>query len=194
MKYDKVVENIKNGISLRDEATAIICAKQLLKSLDINSYPVPIVEILNDLGFVVLAQEQISENISGYIMVDMRLIERIGKDRVISIDINDNLGRQRFTMAHEFGHFLFDFNEENLRYFNTYNILRSDDPEERVPSRFAAEFLMPEEMFKKRFSELKKESNYIKVRTLVQDFQVSEKSVLRRFEELGMTGCEQSTN
>lgn len=186
MKYDKVVADIKQSITARNEKEAISCAKQLLEKMEIKTYPTPIVEVLNDLGFAVYAQRRIVPNISGYIVVDMDLMDAFNTDRVISIDRDDSLGRQRFTLAHELGHYLFDFDEKQLRYFNTYDDDRSDTELEKVPSRFAAEFLMPEKFFRKRCNELKGYSNYYKVRTLMQDFQVSQKAVLKRFEELGI--------
>ncbi len=185
MECKKIISQFKQNMPERTIENAIKLAKNLIQSLDIKDYPIPIVNILKELGFAVFVTEMPRPNISGFIIIDSDLKEKFGTDKTIAIDKNDSLGRQRFTLAHEFAHYLFDFNEaKSSSFVNTYDINKADIDAEKIPSRFAAEFLMPEEMFKKRYKELSSLTNYERLNQLVSDFNVSSKSIQKRYEEL----------
>lgn len=187
MESLKIISNIKRNVPERTIDNAIELADKLIKSLEIKSYPIPIVNILNDLGFSVFISDFKDKNISGFICVDPELKYEFSTDKVIAIEKSDTYGRQRFTLAHEFAHYLFDFDEnKEISFFNTYDIEKSDTEEEIIPSRFAAEFLMPPKIFIKRYKELKDLTKYEKVNQLVQDFEVTLKSVSKRIEELNL--------
>lgn len=187
MNCKQVIRKFKERDLERNKENAISVAKELISSLKITDFPVPIVRIMNDLGFYVYSAEMPEEKISGFIMINPDIAEKIGSDRIVAVSCDDLVGRQRFTIAHEFAHYLFDFNEKTqTNYFDTYDTEKSNEPCEAIPSRFAAEFLMPEDMFVRRFNELKKGSltRYDIVSTLVEDFQVSRKAVEKRCEEV----------
>lgn len=185
MESLKIISEFKKNMPERTIDNAIAVAKKLITSLGVNDCPVPIVSILNDLGFSVFVSDFKDKNISGFICVDPDLKYKFGTDKVIAIEKSDTYGRQRFTLAHEFAHYIFDFNEnENTSFFDTYNIEKSDTTQEIIPSRFAAEFLMPPKLFKKRYKELKYLTKYERVNQLVQDFDVTLKSVEKRINEL----------
>ncbi len=189
MNCKQVIRNFKEKGIERDEKSAISLANDLVSSLEINEFPIPIVKIMNDLGFHVYSAEMPKEKISGFIMINPDISEKFGSDKIIAVSCDDTIGRQRFTIAHEFAHFLFDFDEKHqTNYFDTYDIEKSDELCETIPSRFAAEFLMPKDMFIKRYNELAKtcQTKYEIVSTLVEDFQVSRKAVEKRFEEVGL--------
>ena len=61
-------------------------------------YPVDPVRIAHELGIDV-RQSFLSPNVSG------ALIKEVGQDPVILLNANDSRNRQRFTCAHELGHF-----------------------------------------------------------------------------------------
>ncbi|MGN1480735.1 ImmA/IrrE family metallo-endopeptidase [Porcipelethomonas sp.] len=186
MECKRIINAFKAGKIERSIDSAIALAEELIKSLKIKKYPVPIVQIVDELGFHVFSA-QFPPNISGVIMINPDIKERLGSDRVICVSNMDTTGRQRFTIAHEFAHFLFDFNEkEDAVYYDTYNINKSDKEQESIPSRFAAEFLMPKTIFVKRYKELKEKNvpKYDLIATLTYDFNVSQKAVLKRCEEL----------
>lgn len=185
MECKKIISQFKQKMPERTIENAIKLAKELIQTLNIKEYPVPIVSILKELGFAVFVTEMPRSNISGFIIIDSDLKEKFGTDKTIAIDNNDSLGRQRFTLAHEFAHYLFDFNENNETTFvNTYNLDKANENDEKIPSRFAAEFLMPEDMFRKRFEELSSMTHYERINQLVSDFNVTTKSIQKRFEEL----------
>lgn len=191
-RVDEILE-IKGTIRERTESAAISIAKTLVQKLGIKTYPVPIVSILNELGFSLFAANM-QNNKSGMIVISPDLLSHFNTDKVIVIDKLDTIGRQRFTLAHEFAHYLFDFNEqEQYTFQSTYDMDKADTPEERVPSKFAAEFLMPEDLFRRRNSELCAMSNYSRVLQLVKDFTVTQTAVLRRLAELGLEDASEHT-
>lgn len=186
MDCKKIINTFKNQTIERSIESAIKLAEDLIKSLKIKKYPVPIVEIVDELGFHVFSA-QFPENISGVIMINPDIKEKLGSDRVICVSNTDSTGRQRFTIAHEFAHYLFDFNaSKNTVYYDTYNINKSDKEQEAIPSRFAAEFLMPKKIFVERYKELKEKNipKYDLIASLTYDFNVSQKAVLKRCKEL----------
>ena len=182
----EVVEQVKNDLPTRNVEGAIKLARELIDKLEINTYPVPIIDILNELNINTYISEMPSPNISGFIIIDKDK-ETDETNKVVSVNKNDAYARQRFTYAHEFGHFLFDYGNNNLNhYFDTYNLIKTDKKEESVPSRFAAEFLMPSKMFEKRYKDLvnnRYSEEYI-INKLASEFEVGRKAVLKRLQEL----------
>lgn len=182
----EVVEQVKSNLPPRDVDGAIKLARELIDKLEIKEYPVPIIDILNELNINTYVSEMPSPNISGFIIIDK--MKRTGEiNKVVSVSETDEYTRQRFTYAHEFGHFLFDYGEHNLNhYFDTYNLIKTDKKEESVPSRFAAEFLMPSKMFEKRYKELldSRHSEEYVINKLASEFEVGYKAVLKRLQEL----------
>lgn len=189
MKINRIIDSIKQSelVQNRTEDGAREIASQIIKEMEIDTYPIPIVSLLNELGFKVYTSTMPSAGISGFILINPELREKFGTDRVIAVSKDDSTGRQRFTLTHELAHYIFDFNENRrVKYFDTYNIQKADKESEAIPSRFAAEFLMPENLFVDRYKELKRKSFslYEIVSTLMDDFNVTQKSVLKRFDEL----------
>lgn len=119
-----------------------------------NIFPFKIVEFINELGIKVIAAEMPSY-VSGAI--------RKEEDKyVIYINDSHSITRQRFTLAHELGHFFNDKNylESNeiidpLKQSQHKILLRIDtlpiDPVMKEmdikANQFAADILMPEEKF-----------------------------------------------
>lgn len=181
------IKSAKRSSGNRCTETAESIAIELIKNIKINEYPVPIVSILNNLGFNIYVSNMPSPNISGFIYISPELREKHGTDRVIAVSENDSAERQRFTLAHELGHFIFDYDESsNADYFDTYDMIKKDKKRENVPSRFAAELLMPTSLFADRFQQLK-ENNYNASELILQlsrDFCVNTKAVLKRCHEI----------
>lgn len=181
-----IIKDVKSQERERTLESAIELADTLIKKLGIQTYPVPIVDILNSIGFNIYVG-RLPENLSGLICITPDFKEKYKTDRIITIADKDAIGRQRFTLAHEFAHFLLDFNEnKDFQYADAYDIDKSDEECESIPSRFAAEFLMPKDMFIKRYEELKEsgETLYNITSQLATDFNVSYKAVIKRFGEI----------
>ena len=127
-----------------------------------NVFPVKVVELSQKLGFEIYRAAFDDAQQSGLIVVDSSLPETmdVTSSKVVFLNRNDSTAHQRFTVAHELGHYIFDYSEENTpTYCEAY--ITNDDHEkessekERRVNRFAAELLMPRKAFKDMFEELK---------------------------------------
>lgn len=109
-----------------------------------DSTPVPIDAIINEIGLP-LSYEAMSDNISGY-------IERQNGSYRIVVNSNHAPTRQRFTAAHELGHYVFhrDLLGEGVGDNRAYRTEGTERPNanirpihERQANSFAANVLMP---------------------------------------------------
>lgn len=109
-----------------------------------NSTPVPIDAIIRDIGLP-LCYEPMDDNISGY-------IERQNGSYRIVVNSNHAPTRQRFTSAHELGHYVYhrDLLGEGVGDNRAYRADGTDLPNanirpihERQANSFAANVLMP---------------------------------------------------
>ena len=82
--------------------------QEVRHQFELMDYPTPIAHILDKVGFKIY-KENLSANISGVIGVSDSLIEARGCKRIMLINAYENRGHQRFTMAHELGHYIFDY-------------------------------------------------------------------------------------
>ena len=95
------------------------------------------------------------DNVSGVIYINGRTQEIYHIDKIIFTNSFDPIEHQRFVMAHELGHYLFDYlcssrYVDNEDFFEetykkgeyNHNILK-----EKIADRFAAELLMPTDLF-----------------------------------------------
>ena len=160
-------------------------AKKLFEAYE-HKTPVPIVQIVTDAGFSIFAQD-LPENIRGYIILSNEVKEDFGNDKVIVCNQHESFYRRRFTVAHEFGHFLFDPAAKNFAEY--YDAFESDDHDseiERTVNRFAAELLMPKDIFEERYNQLKEQytTKYDICQSLSEYFAVPVTAVEKRFEEI----------
>jgi len=144
--------------------------------------PVNIEGIISALGIQLDKKANLDSEISGQ-------IERLDDGKFkISVNKNDHYYRQRFTMAHELGHFLIhahllsDGVDDNRAYRSTpegqfYN-RNIDAPQETEANRFAASILMPANFVKKHW-----ENDISKIAKL---FQVSKQAMEIRLKGLGL--------
>lgn len=191
MNKVKKVKQIKENLLTRDVVEASKAANELIKAMGIHTFPVPIVTILNDLGCRTYVSSMPTPNIEGFTIVEP---SEAGApvSPIISVDKKESYEKQRFIYAHELGHLLFDYHPEEVAaepYFDTYELVVSPAKEEMevVPNRFAYGFLMPEEIFIKRYKDLmsilKGEERV--VMQLAVDFQVDYVAALTRLKFLG---------
>lgn len=110
----------------------------------------------------------------------------------VGINSLHHVNRQRFTLAHEIGHFLLHEGKKiiidrgfrvNLRLTATSAV---DDPEEIEANLFAAELLMPESLVRKDLSnkELDIEDGSV-IRELADHYKVSSQALIYRLVNLG---------
>lgn len=134
-----------------------------------------IVESLQLLGIEVYESKMSELNISGYVT----RAPSSGKPMIV-VNSEDNVNRQRFTMAHELGHLLLHFNwlpntplnlgaGNNIAYRHELEIYSSSEKvQEYEANMFAGELLMPFTKFKKMLDESRTDveiANYFGVST-----------------------------
>ena len=119
-------------------------AVRLLKQVWLDGWgnikiPVDPIRIADQLGIRVY-ESAMDENVSGL------LIKEADKDATIFLNEDDHVHRQRFTCAHEIGHFL-RRTDRAFQYVDKRDVFSSAgiDSEEIYANGFAAELLMPAE-------------------------------------------------
>lgn len=145
--------------------------------------------ILNDLG-IAYRETSLENGASG-------AIEANNGRFTISVNRNDGPQRQRFTIAHEIGHYLLhrDLLEEQGKLHRHTDILFGKTSAENPPSpfwpkhevqanQFAAALLMPKVSVEKRFEALKSKTD--PVTELAREFNVSIKAMSIRLANLGL--------
>ena len=167
----------KRSLKLSDEPTLLrniedIISKAREKGF-INNYQVDIKEIVKSHG-VILREESMPSSLSGY----LRFIDQ---KWVIGVNSKHHPKRQRYTIAHEFAHYILhrddrgEFEDEEI-YF------RSDKTSsiEFKADEFAGEILMPDDLFRHAIKNGLKQ-----IEELANAFNVSTLAVKVRAQMLG---------
>lgn len=123
-------------------------ARKLIRQLDITAPPVPVEDVADFVGLKVIPYG-FPKEVSGVLVVS---------DDVMAIGVNKAHVpvRQRFSIAHEIGHFMLshddffflDFTDSTLENLNREETNKDAEVE---ANEFAAELLMPTEMVKRDF-------------------------------------------
>lgn len=176
--------------------------KQELKDVPAQT---PILGLVRSLGFTVYKDSSLPSNISGRIEVD-------GNKKLIRINTREPWGHQRFVIAHELGHYLMHSgliqgNNYSYAYKDDYTknpkkeVLLGENKESDSPARnsqkercadvFAAELLMPRDLFVQRYlfytnnEEFNPGKNRIvTIRCLSQAFRTKTSCIERRIQEI----------
>ena len=153
--------------------------------LNLNGKVFEIGEALNIIGFSIFRIE-LDSNIGGIFIRSAEIENILGKDRnkVVLLNKDKSLEEQRFTMAHELGHYIFDYRHND--YFSMHASEETDTRNEKRASRFAAALLMRKDMFIESFNNLKasncnQEEFLIK---LAHEYCVPQSTVVKRINEL----------
>lgn len=144
-------------------------ATQAIDHVDFKDLPVPIEQIAESFHLEVVPFP-FHDKLSGLLKKD---------DGVIGVNESHHPLRQRFTIAHELGHFLLGhgMGEDNRDAID--EAFDSPRPQEREANYFASCLLMPEEWVKK---EVKK--NGLDIEKLSKSFNVSKQAITIRLLEL----------
>lgn len=123
--------------------------KEILSQASIQSAPVPVEKIVQQRGIDVRLNNDPQSDISGFLF--------LGSERpLIGVNASQTRVRQRFTIAHEFGHYLLHgFTHREVHVDHGFRVMLRDgrssegtDEAEREANLFAAEILMPEDMLR----------------------------------------------
>jgi Zn-dependent peptidase ImmA (M78 family) len=117
--------------------------REILQEFGIAKLPVPIEQIAKQRGLK-LKSYDLGENISGVLAIDS------GKG-TIGFNPRESKVRQRFTVAHELGHYELHYKNNELFVDKEFNVLFRDQnsstgelKKEQEANGFAASILMPE--------------------------------------------------
>jgi len=158
--------------------------EKLLKSSGVLKAPVAVERIARNLKIDVRFSPT-REDVSGALVV---------KDGAAFIAVNDahHENRQRFTIAHEIGHFCLHkpgegvhFDEDFRVYGRNSKSSLATDPKEIDANQFAAELLMPKRFLLSDFSGMKGDQEDIVVR-LAKRYKVSRQAMEYRLANLGL--------
>jgi Zn-dependent peptidase ImmA (M78 family) len=152
-----------------------VTAASLLNSHWDGNLPVNVTAIARSMGITVESDSLMDE--SG-------VIENTENGAVIRYSATEAIVRQRFTVAHEIGHYaLGHLNVAGKKYRDTpANFSSGAAPEERQANAFAAKLLMPEKVVK--FAVNEKGFNTLK--GLAKLFNVSEVAMKYRLVNMGL--------
>lgn len=114
----------------------------LLERSSVTKAPIEVERIADDLG-IVLKRTPSEDEISGF------LLRNADGNAIIGVNMLHHPNRQRFTIAHEIGHYMLDHAFDQVHVDRSVMKLRSsasssgEDQDEVEANRFAAELLMP---------------------------------------------------
>lgn len=151
------------------------------------SAPIPLDLVARDLGISVEMNAALPPDISGEIECDA------GQYTARSSN-SEHLYRQRFTIAHEIGHFVLhrsliqnglddDKMYRSEAHVGNYANTAIKSVHERQANAFAAKLLMPRELLKK---EIDASENTVSLSVLYKKFQVSPSAMKWRLKNLGL--------
>jgi Zn-dependent peptidase ImmA (M78 family) len=153
---------------------------------DSNAYrvPVPLATIAKHLGIFV-KYEPYEGELSGMIATQ-------GGHTVIGINSSQSKNRQRFTLAHEIGHYV--LHNYNMHVDRSFVIRNRDskssmaiDPDEIEANRFAAELLMPKDLLESDLDEFDVDiEDAGTIRHMAERYGVSEQAMTLRLVNLGL--------
>jgi Zn-dependent peptidase ImmA (M78 family) len=164
-------------------------ATDLLAELGCNTLPVPIDRIAAKLG-IRLETADLGEDVSGVLVVT-------DSGCTIGCNWSDPAVRQRFTIAHEIGHFVLHRKSGSLfidkQYAGIYkrdkNSSSGVQRREVEANRFAAALLMPAETLAKAFEFLQFDlGDESALEELARKFEVSSQAMSFRLSHLGLLG------
>lgn len=148
--------------------------------------PVPLEEIAEAVGITSLTTVS-TTNFEGVLITDAAKTKGS-----IAVNANSPLERQRFTIAHEIGHFLIVTHTHTAQCVRTdLSVMASSDAgraKEAEANRFASHLLMPKRRF---LADIRKLGQY-EVSHIVQlasRYQVSKEAAARRFTGVSQTDC-----
>jgi len=198
----KMLKKDGNGAKYTPKQAARI-ADEILKISSKVGYDsemaTPIIKIINGFGIDIRRTKKMPKGNAGVIYAGGNTEEIFKSDVIIITDSNEPFEHQRFIIAHELAHYLFDYvgNHANREVGCEVSAFKETYPRENHSSerevranRFAAELLMPLKLFVEQYNyAMEKSDNRIyTIKYLAKYFQVKEASVEKRIYEVLYNG------
>lgn len=172
-------------------------AYELLEKFGVMSFPIKIEVVARKLGIIII-REPMGDEVSGFLLFKNSM-------PIIGVNSSQHPNRQRFTIAHEIGHYILGHKSNGLVIDDNVNIhhgaiFRKHDStainksHEVEANVFAAALLMPENILKERLAQLKEEGMDIlsekgeerAITKLAKDFKVSKMAMAYRVGNLNL--------
>lgn len=158
-------------------------AESLLQTMGFKAPPIPVDQVVESLG-IQLRFSPFEGELAGMLI-------REQNKTLIGVNSLHHINRQRFTIAHECGHFLLHKGQD-VHIDRSFRVNRRDevsskaiDPEEIEANRFAAELLMPYDMIMKDLVEYDIDiENEEELKDLAERYQVSIQALTHRITNL----------
>jgi Zn-dependent peptidase ImmA (M78 family)/transcriptional regulator with XRE-family HTH domain len=175
-----VEKSVSRKVSARKLVSAVLesRASDLINQHGLHRLPINIYQIANNLNIFVTFETLPSD------LYDLRGFSyREGDFQLIGINKAHSIELQRFTMAHELHHLLFDPDIRTSPFlcgaYNEYN------PIEQNAERFAAELLMPRPLVSKLISN-PSNIKYLTIHLVAQHFRVSYQAAAIRLQNFNL--------
>ncbi len=163
--------------------------REILKACNVVKAPVPIVEIAENYGFLVI-EKVMEDDESGFLIYSKNglLYNEKKYNKIIAINTSENPLRKRFTIAHELGHYFLEIHEkeDTIPYYYVHREQIIDDyKKEREADKFASELLMPIDFLKYELRNIKNVDLLFSdiPRFISNKFQVSYSAAKIKFDE-----------
>ena len=196
--YEQIIKrlNEKQGKGVPYQYSIEECidiAKEILRNTDYyNGSYTPINRIAKDFGITPYTTTNLENNLSGVIYVGGTTKKMYHTDKVIFVNKNEPRKHQRFVIAHEIGHYLFDclpndkYNDSKIVFAETYFKGQQNSEKEIKADQFAAELLMPAEVFIEQyhFAKMQKNNNIFVMTYLSEFFGTKISSINKRMDEV----------
>lgn len=158
--------------------------EELLSACGLTKAPIAVRKVAAHLNIDVrLAPTR--EDVSGALIVD-------GVSAYIAVNDAHHINRQRFTIAHEIGHFQLHNTGDSIHFDEDFRVYSRDgrsslaiDSKEIEANQFAAELLMPTLLLGQDFTKLRG-SEEDAIRDLAGRYKVSTKAMEFRLQNLGL--------
>lgn len=162
-------------------------AQDLIKIHKLKT-PVDVYLLMEQEG-IVIRRESLEDSVSGMLVIK-------DDQSVIVVNINHHPNRQRFTIAHELGHYFLHKNSANVFFDESLLFFRDDKSaqgtkfQEIEANTFAAELLMPEQVMREIISQKPLDAlddvEKSALGQLATEFQVSCQALTIRLVRLGL--------
>lgn len=182
---NRIKEKRRNNYVYRTSEMESVVEDILQATGNCDTTIVPVVSIAKEMKFFTY-QRKLFWFLSGIIAINKKYLKKYKTDHIIITNKRINPLQQRFVIAHELAHFLFDYDHVSPEYFNTYIKNTHNTESERRANTFAANLLMPKELFIKEYNKaLKINSDPVFVMFYLSDkFQSPRRAVIKRMSEV----------
>lgn len=180
IRKNRTVTVNSSSLSLSTVKQAVDSQKLLIESLSISAVPLDINSLVEHHGIKII-YEDMDDTVRGY-------IEKRTQGWYICVNRTDGIYRQRFTIAHELGHYLLHFVAEEVGFshhdsdsvmWRDENASSGVDPKEVQANQFASELLIPRDALDYYISK-----GVCNLNDLSQEFHTSKISMQYRLDHL----------